>query len=214
MNGFMTILYTLGLFFAFAAGSMLLQRQAAFLQSTTAKPTFPRATVLLLLAIAIPSILQFFFPTILLTFQRDYERFRMGDWWRLISPLFVQDGGVIGTIFNLVSLALVGSLAERIWNGRSMLIIFFVGGVIGEIAGFAWQPVGAGNSVGNFSLAASIAVVSLMRLPFTPVILFAVIALGADGVLLWLQDIHGAAALVGTIQALFLIRVWHDKGLG
>ena len=138
----------------------------------------------------------------------------MGDWWRLISPLFVQDGGVIGTIFNLVSLALVGSLAERIWNGRSMLIIFFVGGVIGEIAGFAWQPVGAGNSVGNFSLAASIAVVSLMRLPFAPVLLFAVIALGADGVLLWLQDIHGAAALVGTIQALFLIRVWHDKGLG
>ena len=47
MNGFMTMLYTLGLFFAFAAGSMLLQRQAAFLQSTTAKPTFPRATVLL-----------------------------------------------------------------------------------------------------------------------------------------------------------------------
>ncbi len=212
MNGLLSILYTLGLFFAFAAGSMLFRNQAPFPRSNTRKPNFPWTTFLLLLAIGIPSILQFFFPAMLPAFQRDYERFLHGDWWRLISPLFVQDGGVIGTIFNLISLALVGSVAERIWNGRSMLIIFFIGGIVAEIAGFAWQPIGAGNSVGNFSLAASVAVASLRPIRSKPVQLLALVALGADGILLWLQDIHGAAALMGTIQALVLSRVWHVKG--
>ena len=120
-----------------------------------------------------------------------------------ISPLFFQDGGITGAIFNLISLALVGSVAERIWNSRLTLIIFFVGGIIGQVVGFAWQPIGAGNSVGNFSLAASVAVACLMRSPPKPVQLLAVVALGADGVLLGFQDIHAAAAFMGALQALF-----------
>src|SRR5215212_2252043 len=195
MNSFPSILYVLGLFFAFATGSMLLRNQVSFPQAMTKKSKFPQTTFLLLLVISIPSALQFSFPTILSTFQRDYERFLHGDWWRLISPLFVQDGGVTGMIFNLFSLALVGSIAERIWNGRSMLITFFTGGIIAELVGFAWQPIGAGNSVGNFSLAARIAVVSLMHNLPKPMKILAILALGADFVLLGLRDIHGAAAM-------------------
>lgn len=115
----------------------------------------------------------------------------------------------MGTVFNLMSLALVGSVAERIWNERSMLVIFFLGGIVGEIVGFAWQPLGAGNSIGNFSLAASIAAVSLSRISPRPVLFLSIVALSADGVLLWLHDIHGAAALTGAILALFLSRTWH-----
>ena len=211
MNSFLSILYVLGLFFAFATGSMLLRNQVSFPQAMTKKSKFPRTTFLLLLAISIPSALQFSFPTILSTFQRDYERFLHGDWWRLISPLFVQDGGVTGMIFNLFSLALVGSIAERIWNGRSMLITFFTGGIIAELVGFAWQPIGAGNSVGNFSLAASIAVVSLMHNLPKPMKILAILALGADFVLLGLRDIHGAAAMIGAILALFLGQVPHSE---
>lgn len=211
MNGFLSILYILGLFPAIAAGSMLLRNQDSFPQSTSKKFDFPKTTFFLLLIIGIPSVLQFFFPMMLPTFQRDYEGFLHGDRWRLITPLFVQDGGVLGTIFNLICLALLGGVAERIWNGTIMLIIFFMGGITGEIVGFAWQPIGAGNSVGNFSLAASIAVVSLTRLPPKPVQFLAVVALGANGILLWLRDIHGAAALMGAILALFLSRVWHEK---
>jgi membrane associated rhomboid family serine protease len=211
MNGFLSILYILGLFFAVGAGSMLLRNQDSVPQSLPRKSHFPQTTFLLVVAIAIPSVLQFFFPAILSTFQRDYERFLNGDWWRLVTPLFVQDGGVPGTIFNLISLALVGSVAERIWNGRTMLFIFFIGGIIGEIVGFAWQPIGAGNSIGNFSLAASIAIATLTRPSPNPAQLLAVVALGANGILLWLQDIHGAAALMGVIHAFFLSRVWHAK---
>src|SRR5262249_30910026 len=156
---------------------------------------FPQTTVLLLLAIGIPSVLQFFFPVLITTFQRDYQRFLHGEYWRLISPLFFQDGGISGTIFNLIGLALVGSVAERIWHGRFTMLIFFVGGIIGEIVGFAWQPIGAGNSIGNFSLAASIAVVSLMQSSSKPAQILAILALGADVILCGLQDIHGAAAI-------------------
>lgn len=214
VNGFLSTLYTLGLYCAFAAGSMLLRNQSFAHPSVTRKFHFPRVTSLLLLAIAIPSFLQLLFPVLLSTFERDYQRFLHGDWWRLISPLFVQDGGVSGTIFNLIGLALVGSVAEGIWNARSMLMIFFIGGLMGEIVGFAWQPIGAGNSVGNFSLAASVAVASLTRDSPTPVKLLAVLALGADGILLGLHDIHGAAALMGAIQALLLSRGWHEKRQG
>jgi len=210
MNGFLSILYVLGLYCAFAAGSMLLRNHASSPPSTTRDVNFPWATALLLAAIAVPSVLQFFFPALLAIFQRDYRRFLQGDWWRLVSPLFVQDGGLSGSIFNLISLAFVGSAAERIWNSKSMLLIFFVGGIIGEVVGFVWQPIGAGNSVGNFSLAASIAVASLMRPSARPVQILAMLALTADGILLGLQDIHGAAAVMGAIQALVLGRVWGD----
>ena len=211
MNGFLSILYVVGLYFAFAAGSMSLRNQESFSQSTTRKSNFPRTTLLLLLAIGIPSILQFFFPALLFTFQRDYGRFLDGDWWRLISPLFIQDGGIIGTIFNLISLAIVGGVAERMWTGKLMLLVFFIGGIVGEIVGFAWQPIGAGNSVGNFSLAASIAIASLIRSSLKPVQLLAIVALGADGILLWSQDIHGAAAVMGAVQALLLSWIWRDS---
>lgn len=60
---------------------------------------------------------------------RDYSRFLAGEWWRLITPLFVQDGGVTGSLFNLVSLFLVGCVAERHWGSQRWLIIFFVGGI-------------------------------------------------------------------------------------
>ena len=163
------------------------------------------ATLLLTLAIAISTTLQFFFPVILRIFERDYTRFLAGDWWRLITPLFVQDGGIRGSIFNLVSLILVGIIAERLWGSQRWLIIFFTGGILSELIAFAWQPVGAGNSVANFSLAASLAVWCLTLNPSRPVRIAALLALGAGVLLLLFQDIHGIAMLLGAAIALILI---------
>ena len=211
MNRLLPFLYVLGLYSAFMAGSILLRKQSPVPGSNTRQSRFPQMTFLLLVAVAVPSTLQLFFPAILSTFQRDYERFLSGDWWRLFTPLFVQDGGVAGTIFNLAGLLLVGSVAERLWGGRSMLLIFFLGGILAEIVAFAWQPLGAGNSVGNFSLAASIAIAGLVRRPPRPVQIFALFTLGADGVLVGLKDIHGVAAIVGAILALVLSRLGYGK---
>jgi membrane associated rhomboid family serine protease len=161
-----------------------------------------------MLAIAIPTTLQFFFPTLLQLFERDYERFLAGDWWRLVTSLFVQDGGIGGSIFNLVSLILLGVVAEKLWGSRRWLVIFFTGGVLSQLIAFAWQPVGAGNSVANFSLAGSVAVLCLALKSSRVVRIAAILALGAGWTLLFLRDIHGPAMIFGAFIALFLF--WLD----
>src|SRR5690349_4357145 len=135
MNLLLPGLYILGLYCAYAAGSIFLRARSIQPLHSPRASVFhlPRATLLLVLVVAVPTTLQFFFPAILALFQRDYARFLGGDWWRLLTPLFVQDGGVAGAIFNLISLLLVGSVAEQLWDSRQVLSIFFIGGIVGEL---------------------------------------------------------------------------------
>ncbi len=93
-----------------------------------------------------------------------------------------------------------------------MIAIFFVGGLVGEVVAFAWQPIGAGNSVGNFSLAASVAVTCLAPQAGRITRVIALLALGADAVLIVHKDIHGAAALAGVILAFTLRPRAQGKG--
>jgi membrane associated rhomboid family serine protease len=209
MNLLLPVLYIVGLYSAYLAGSLSLRmQQTDFLSETHgASKRPPYTTYLVMLAIAIPSILQFFFPSILTLFERNYLKFIAGEWWRLITTLFVQDGGLSGTIFNLVSLLLIGAVAERLWGSRRWIIIFLIGGIFSQFIGFLWQPVGAGNSVANFALAASIAVRSLSLNSSRTVRLAAILALGAGGILALLKDIHGFATILGAVTAFLLIKV-------
>ena len=195
------ILYIIGLYSAYLCGSLFLRARSAQEERKT-----PYLTLVVVFLIAIPSTLQFFVATILPSFERDYARFLAGDWWRLVTSLFVQDGGISGTIFNLVSLALVGSVAEQLWSRPQWLLIFFAGGILSQFAGLLWQPVGAGNSVANFSLAASIAMSCLLRSTSQAVKTMGLLTLAAGGILLFLRDIHGAAMLIGSGTALILMR--------
>jgi len=207
VNLFLSVLYTVGLYGAYLAGSLFLRAQS----NPQTERQVPFATLVLLLAISIPTALQFFFPSLLQMFERNYTRFLAGDWWRIVTPLFVQDGGVSGSIFNLVSLLLIGTVAEKIWGSQRWLLIFFAGGILSEIIAFVWQPVGAGNSVANFSLAASIAVVCLALRASGVVKVMAILALGAGMILLLLRDVHGPAMLFGALIALILIRLDGDR---
>jgi len=203
-----------GLYLAFTAGLMFIRDRSRPSIGALAAPAshFPRATLLLFAMIATPTLFQISFPVILSALERDCARFLSGEWWRVITPLFVQDGGVAGSIFNLVSLLLVGAVSERLWGSRRMLVIFFGGGVVGEVVAFAWQPIGAGNSVGNLSLAASVAVTCLARRAGRMTRAIALLALSADAVLVVLKDIHGAAALAGAILGLTLSPRAQSKG--
>ncbi|HMB23914.1 MAG: rhomboid family intramembrane serine protease, partial [Chloroflexota bacterium] len=179
MKAILPILYNLGIYSAYLAGFLYLRNQSVELPASKSKPfRFPWVTLFLFLMVAILSILQNLFPDLLLLFRRDTVRFLDGEWWRLVTPLFFQDGGIGGTISNLVGLALIGVVAEQLWDRRDMLLIFFAGGLAGELIGLVWQPVGAGNSVANFSLAASAAIACLMRRPPQPVLVTALFALG------------------------------------
>jgi membrane associated rhomboid family serine protease len=160
---------------------------------------------LLLLAVGLPSALQFVFPALLPALQRDGARIAQGEWWRLITALGVQDGGLGGAVFNLVSLLLIGLVAERLLGAGRVALLFFLGGIVAEVVALAWQPLGAGNSVGNFSLAAGMVVFCLRRRPAPlPARIAALLAFAAYVVLAGLRDIHGAAGLAGAVLALLL----------
>jgi membrane associated rhomboid family serine protease len=109
-------------------------------------------------------------------------------------------------VFNVVSLVLIGSVAEHLWGTGRWVVIFAVGGIVSEIVALKWQPIGAGNSVANFSLAGAVCVFCVMRHPPRPVVTAACIALGGCGALLLRRDIHGAAGLIGAAMGLALFR--------
>jgi membrane associated rhomboid family serine protease len=81
-----------------------------------------------------------------------------GDWWRTFTALFGQDGGVAGTVSNLIFLVAVGVLAEQVVSRPRWLLACFGAGLVGEFAGYAWQPYGAGDSVAICGLAGVVAV--------------------------------------------------------
>src|SRR5262245_45199854 len=80
-------------------------------------------------------------PGILLALQRQPTALK-GEWWRFVTPLLLERGGWIEISFNLVTLALVGILAERTFGRGLWLVSYLVGGVVGQIAGLAWKPIG------------------------------------------------------------------------
>jgi hypothetical protein len=169
----------------------------------------PHVTILLVALVAIPTSVQFVIPWLLPLFERDTHLFLAGEWWRIVSALFVQDGGISGAVFNVVSLGLVGSVAEAMEDGRPLFLLFVVGGVCSEVVALSWQPVGAGNSIANFSVAGGVIAWCLMRRRPWPIAAVALTTLAAHLALLAMLDIHGAAALIGFVLGLML--VWRGR---
>lgn len=156
--------------------------------------------------IGVPSLLQLtVLPGLLGHLQRDRDQILAGQVWRLVTALAVQDGGWPGTVFNLVFLLVLGVAASRVWNGWQWLLVALASGIGAELWGLHVQPVGAGNSVVNFGLAGSQAVVAVRGGTRVARAQAAVSLLGAL-VLLVIGDIHGGAAAVGAAVGVLLHR--------
>ena len=156
-------------------------------------------------AIALASLCQAVVPQLLNAARRDAALIEAGQWWRIATAVFVQDGGVTGTLFNLVSLLLIGTVAEALWGSWLWTLFVVGGGMVGELVALHWQPIGAGNSVCTFSLAGSICAVTLTRPSNLAARISRVAALGAYAALLAERDIHGLPALFGVAIG-FLLR--------
>jgi membrane associated rhomboid family serine protease len=164
----------------------------------------PLVTLAALLVVAVPSLVQLTAaPGLLSALERDRSALAAGQLWRLVTSLVVQDGGWPGTVFNLAALLLVGAAAERVEGRRRWLVVALVAGVGAQLWGLVVQPVGGGNSVVVFGLAAAVAVAAVQRgrgptRPLGAVVL----ALGA--VLLVTGDLHGGAVVLGAVTAVLL----------
>lgn len=167
----------------------------------------PVATMVALLIVAVPTLAQLTVaPGLLGSLRRDWVAIGSGEMWRLVTALVVQDGGFAGATFNLISLAVIGSAAEAVWGWRRWLVLALAAGVGAQLWGWVVQPVGAGNSVAVFGLAAALAVVGLRREAGVHRLVGA-ISLLASAVLLLTGDLHGGAAAIGAA-----IATWWSRG--
>lgn len=172
----------------------------------------PTATVAALLAVGLPTVAQLTVaPWLLGHLRRDWAQIGGGQVWRLVTALVVQDGGLPGAAFNLVSLAVLGVAAEAAWGRRRWVVLALGAGVGAQFWGRVVQPVGAGNSVAVFGLAASLAVLGVRRGTAAQRALGAV-SLLASVVLLVTGDLHGGAVAIGAaISAAWL---WSPRAPG
>lgn len=58
------------------------------------------------------------------TFDNDPAK---SGWWRIVTSVFVQNGGVGGAVWNLATIAAIAALAQWFWGGPLMIALFAAG---------------------------------------------------------------------------------------
>jgi rhomboid protease GluP len=84
----------------------------------------------------------------LLRFGADYApRTTGGEWWRLITNIFVHVG-IIHLAFNMAVLAQIGPVVERLMGNLAFVVVYVLAGVLGSLASISWNAgiVSAGAS--------------------------------------------------------------------
>ena len=105
---------------------------------------------------AVAAVVQYAVPAAVPTLQRDPGGLPAGEWWRLLTPLFVQTLGWYQVVTNLVTLALVGAVAERQLGRWRWAVLFAAGTVAGQVAAYAWHEPGGGYSIAVCGLAGGV----------------------------------------------------------
>ena len=159
---------------------------------------YPIATIIVLVATGVLTALQFAYPEIVSLLERTPVGISQNQWWRLITPLFVHPEGWRQIAFNFPSILVVGVLVERIFGSWRWLVLYFVSGFIGELAGYAWKPVGAGASVAGAGLLGALGIWLIRENRSPQAVTGGGIILVGGAILATLMDIHGLPILAGA----------------
>jgi membrane associated rhomboid family serine protease len=145
-------------------------------------------------------------PGILDALRRDRALLRDGEWWRLVTPLVVQDGGWPGTVFNLAILLLLGATVETLFGWRVLTGVYLSAGLASEIAAYTvMQHQGyAGNSVAVMGLAGLLVASYLGVQPPQARVAGAIGLVGGIG-LIATANLHGAGFAVGVLAGVALV---------
>jgi len=165
----------------------------------------PRWSLLLISVTAIVTAAQFVFPDVLPALRRDLPGLRDGQWWRVITPLFVQPSGMGQVLSNGLFLFMFVPLAEKLY-GRGMLALYFTAGLLVQIDRYYWDPTGGGSSSAAFGVIGGLCVYICRhrRAVPVPVQMLAVAGLCGGVILTVAHDGHGPGLLIGATVALLL----------
>src|SRR5262245_38670964 len=126
----------------------------------------PIATFTIIAVTTIVTSLQFFLPALLPALDRNPSALAAGQWWRLVTPRFVQ-AEIWPQYLLLAILAMVGPSVERRFGSLRWLALWLIADLTGEAASLAWQPQGAGASIGICGIIGAWLVMLLRRDPDT-----------------------------------------------
>ena len=165
----------------------------------------PRTLVVSTIIIALTTMmfgLQLAYPEILYALQRDINGLKAGEWWRLVTPLFVQSHGVFQFLFNMVFIVVFLPMAERLYGARTWLL-YFVPGLIGQLVNYAWAPEGGGSSTAIFGVMGTLLMYVLLHRKTAPrqYSVFAVLGICGAVVMCFTHDGHGPSLLSGAVLA-------------
>lgn len=159
------------------------------------------AALALVAVVAVPSLIELGWHGIYTALYRAPDQIKDDhQYWRLLTGSIVQDGGVEGTIFNLVVLFVIATLAVYAWGPVRAIGLFLVG-VIGFnlTATFAFASPGGGNSAATIFLATTLVGLALVRLRAVQALAAAVVVAAAGAVLIAVNDAHGIPILAGLV---------------
>ncbi|ATL32520.1 hypothetical protein [Streptomyces formicae] len=129
-------------------------------------------------------------------------------WWRVVTSVFMQNGGVFGTVWNIATLAVIAALAQWFWGGPLMLALF-AGGILlpqridalfGESAPSTDPRNFAGSSGATYFLAATLAA-GLVLSSTDPKARLMAVGVPVAGLTMWLaqENGHGLVACYGFV---------------
>lgn len=146
------------------------------------------------------------FPELVSLLERSPIGIGHDQWWRLITPLFVHADGWQQIALNFPSILVLGVLVERLFGSWRWLVLYFVSGFVGELAGYAWQPVGAGASVAGAGLLGALAVWLIRGNRSVQAVIGGVIILVGGTILAILRDIHGPPIIAGACMGWAMLK--------
>ncbi|WP_030244843.1 hypothetical protein [Streptomyces sp. NRRL S-350] len=130
-------------------------------------------------------------------------------WWRVVTSVFMQNGGLFGGAWNIATLVIVAALAEWFWGAPLMLGLFAAGillpehidSLFGEADRTTVDPRNfAGSSGATYFLAATLAAALLLRGGDAKERLLA-LAVPAAGLAMWFAQSngHGLVSVYGFV---------------
>lgn len=163
---------------------------------------WPLLSVAIIGITALVTSFQFVYPEILSGLRRNPSALAAGEWWRLITPLFVQPQGWVQCAVNAFFLIAFVPLAERIYSTK-LLVLYFVPGIVGQIVNYFWSPTGGGASAAAFGVMGGLLVYIIRHRAVVarPCLMIAISGLCAACVLSFTRDGHGPSLLAGAVVA-------------